>query len=94
MDPDAYHQHLIKDVTLLCNRYNGDINDRELIEKLKKRSGPGRLIGRSRDFAKAVGESVPRAAARVMAADYNRGRRVSRLPWRRPRRITAATWAR
>lgn len=79
-EQDAYHEDLIRGVALLCNRYNGELSDRDLSAKLKKQSGPGRLLGRARDFAKVLKQSTARAAARVMANDYNQGRRSNRLP--------------
>lgn len=82
-DPDAYDQRLLRGAALVCNRYNGDIHDADLQDKLSKQGGPGRLLGRARDLAKAAGESVPRAVAEVITNEYNKGRRTTRLAeWR------------
>lgn len=79
-DPDAYHGSLIKGVGLLVGRYNGEMDDTHLIEKLQKSGGPGRMIGRVRDTAKAMGHSVARAAAEVFLIEYNKGKRGKGLP--------------
>lgn len=79
-DQEAYDANLIRGVALLVNRYNGELADKSLVEKLKKHTGPARLLGRARDFSKVLGVKVPRAVAQVMANDYNSGRRSGRLP--------------
>jgi len=79
-DPDAYQHSVLRGCALLCSKNNGRIDDKRLASRLQKAGGPGRLLGRARDFAKATGCTVVMAVASVMTAIYNKGCRTNRLP--------------
>lgn len=79
-DRDAYHNTLLRSVGLLCNTYNGTLEDKVLAERLAKSGGPARMIGRIRDRAKVDAISSPRAGAVVMVNEYNKGKNKHRLP--------------
>lgn len=79
-DRDAYHNTLLRGVALICNLYNGEMDDKAMAACLAKTGGPGRMVGRARDRAKVDATSVPRAAALIMVNEYNKGKGKNRLP--------------
>jgi hypothetical protein len=79
-DRDAYHNTLLRGMALICNAYNGAMNDEAMSSSLAKAGGPAKMIGRARDRAKVDATSAPRAAAFVMVQEYNKGKGKNRLP--------------
>lgn len=79
-DRDAYHNSLLRGMALVCNSFNGAMDDKAMSACLAKQGGPARMIGRARDRAKVDATSVPRAAATVMINEYNKGKGKNRLP--------------
>lgn len=78
-EKDAYDGLLIRGGGLLIHRFDGKLDDEDLARKLSKTSGPGRMIGSARDYAKTNGISTHRAMAEKLLSAYNSGRRVGRL---------------
>lgn len=73
-DRDAYHNAMLRGMALVCNAYNGRLDDKIMSEKLAKSGGPARMLGRARDRAKVDAISMPRAVAAVFINEYNKGR--------------------
>lgn len=78
-NPDAYDSHFIKGIGFLVNRFNGDMDDHDLIRKLARGSMPDQLIGQARNYSVAVGVSVERAMSEKLLQIYNKGRTTHRL---------------
>lgn len=76
---DAYDSHFIKGVGFLVYRFNGEMEDRELIRKLARGGMPDQLIGQARNYATAVGVSVERAMSEKLLSVYNKGKTSKRL---------------
>lgn len=78
-DPDAFNGQLIRGLGLLLARYNGSVDDEELVRKLAKKSGPLSILGRARDLKNAIGGSIAQAVAEHIRGEYNKGRRTEKL---------------
>jgi len=77
---DAYHNGIMRGLALVCNKYDGKLDDKALAERLSKTGGPARFIGRARDRAGTSGQNVPYGAAEIIVLEYNKGRGKHRLP--------------
>lgn len=78
-DPDAYDGIIIRATGELLRRFATEIDDEDFSRKLSRNGGPGQILGRARDFAKAAGMNVERAAVERMVNIYNKGRRTKTL---------------
>lgn len=78
-EADAFNGQLIRGLGLLLAKYNGSVDDAELIKKLAKKSGPLSLLGRARDLKVAIGGSMAQAVAEHIRGEYNKGRRTEKL---------------
>lgn len=78
-DPDAYNGQLVRGLGLLLSKYNGAVDDAELVRKLAKKSGPNGVLGRARDLKIGIGGSMPQAVAEHIRGEYNKGRRTEKL---------------
>jgi hypothetical protein len=76
---DAYDALLIRGLGFLVHRLNGQLEDDELARRLSKGSGPERMIGAARDYAKVASISVDRAMADKILNIYNKGRRTGKV---------------
>lgn len=83
-DAEAFDRNLLRGLGMFVHRFNGRVNDRELIKKLQTSSGPGLLLGQARDLSKSMSCSVARATAEKLIAVYNRRRQGKRLKWDDP----------
>lgn len=79
-DRDAYHNAILRGMALVCNAYNGAMDDKMMSACLAKAGGAAYMIGRARDRSKVDATSLPRAAAFVMVNEYNKGKGKNRLP--------------
>jgi hypothetical protein len=79
-DRDAYHNSLLRGLALVCNEYNGAMDDKMMAACLAKSGGPAKMIGRARDRSKVDATNVPVAAARTIVSEYNKGKGKNRLP--------------
>jgi len=76
----AFDGNLIRGVGILVHRFGVTIDDEDLSRKLSKHSGPNRMLGASRDYAKVNHVLPARAVAANMLTVYNDHRRgASRL---------------
>jgi hypothetical protein len=80
-DPDAYDGSFIKALGLICNRFDGAVDYRDLAKKLAKAGGPARLLGQARDYAKVSAMSMERALADRIVNVYNKKRHANRIEW-------------
>ena len=77
--PDAYRGNLVQGIGLLCQRYNGAVDANVLSNCLAKSGGPGRFLGRARDYHIVNGKTLAQAVGAIAINEYNRGRRTSRV---------------
>lgn len=83
-DPDAYSAPLLEGMALLMNRHNGTCNYDDMRHKLAKSGKPERIIGQARYAKDGLGYTMPHAVAHALTVEYNKGRRVAKLPdWKR-----------
>jgi hypothetical protein len=83
-NPDAYTGAIVEGIALLINRHNGNTDTADLTKKLAKSGGPERLIGMARQAMRPLGLTGPHAMAHTLTVEYNKGRRVNKLPdWKR-----------
>lgn len=75
-DADAFDKPLILGAARLFLLLDGKIDSDELAHKLATHSGPARMIGHARDYAKTSGCAVERAMAEKMLQVFNKGRRA------------------
>lgn len=77
--PDAYHQCLLKGVSLVLSYYNGSLDRKALAAKMAKAGGPGQFQGNIKSLAAIRKTNVSRAAAMLLVDEYNKGRSTGRL---------------
>jgi uncharacterized protein DUF6551 len=80
-EPDAYDAILLKGVGLLVSTVGAKLDDADLIRKMSRESGAGRLAASARDYAKSSGLSTERAMAHRLVTLYNKNRRKDLLKW-------------
>jgi hypothetical protein len=78
-DPDGVSGALVSGMGLLVARFNGDLIDGQMADKLGKAGRAGQILGLARDGAKAKHVSIVRAMADEMLHIYNKGRRTNVL---------------
>jgi len=72
---------VIDGVGLFCKRYNGAVDDKQVINKLQTlRGGVGAIITEANSARKSMGQSLPQCVAAAVVAHMNRGRGGARLP--------------
>lgn len=73
--------HVIDGTALMCERYNGVLNDEEAIERLQStRGGVGALISRANTLRKQTGESMNQCVAAALVDTINSRRGGRKLP--------------
>lgn len=78
--PSAFEQVVFSGAAVVLGRYNGELNVPGFTKKLSGyRGGPSALVGDARGLADYKPISVTRAAAEIMVATYNKGRRTGQL---------------
>ena len=72
---------VIDGVAMVCERYNGELRDDEVIERLHSmRGGVGALMNRARVLRNQTATAVPVCVAAAVVEHVNRGRGGKKLP--------------
>lgn len=72
---------VIDGIGLLCQRYNGDLNDTDAIEKLSKlHAGVNGLLGQAETLRRQTGNAKAHCVAAAAVQVINRGRGGKKLP--------------
>lgn len=80
-DPAAFRRELIEGSGLVCQRYNGDLNDEELKKKLAAlRGGANSVLTKAARIRAATGESLAQCTAAALVEVANTGRGGKKLP--------------
>jgi hypothetical protein len=76
----AFRQELIVGVGLVCQRYNGLLDDGVLIDRLARLPGGALgLVGRAAVTKRQLGTKLPHCVASAVVDAYNAGRHAKRL---------------
>lgn len=76
----AAEGQIVRGLTQLAHRFNGDIDDAALVKKLSKHpGGASRLIGMAKTQRELKGGTVSTNVARAVVDLYNKGRRSGQL---------------
>jgi len=78
-DPDAYQSNIIRGVGMLVHRYNGEMDDSNMVTVMKKQTDAAGLLGRARSASKINSVSVAASVAELLAKAYN-SKKKNKLP--------------
>jgi hypothetical protein len=80
-DSSAFRRELVEGAGLLCQRYNGDLNDDDLKAKLAAlRGGANGLLTKAARIRLATGETMSQCTAAALVEVANAGRGGKKLP--------------
>lgn len=73
--------HVINGLAMVCERYNGELRDKEAVDRLASmRGGVGALISRANVLRNQTAQSVPVCVAAASVEQINKGRGGTKLP--------------
>src|SRR5690606_32527565 len=80
-DVIAFRREMVEGAGLICQRYNGSLNDEEAVARLRSlRGGANSVLTRAAKVKAATHETLPQCTAAALVEILNQGRGGKKLP--------------